>query len=106
MAYTIETNGVEWQVLNTVTDETIADFKSEEELKQFLAYEKVYEGKKRAIELLLSFPHQYFVNGKLQRTENGTENYTRWLLSINHYDSYKDSYKAIDDKLDELLNAM
>lgn len=104
MAYQIETKNGEWRVLNTVTDEIIAEFDSEQDTKQFLAYEKIYEGKKKAIEILMSFPNQWIINDKFQRTESGIEDYTKWILSINHYDTYMDYYKAIDNKLDELLN--
>lgn len=90
-------------IINTTTDEMIAEFKSEQELKRFLAYENVYEGKKRAIKILMSFPNQWTVNDKLQRTEKGIEEFTKWLLTINNYDTYADYYKAVDDKLDELL---
>ena len=104
MAYQIETKNGEWRVLNTVTDEIIAEFDSEQDIKQFLAYEKIYEGKKKAIEILMSFPNQWTINDKFQRTESGIEDYTKWILSINHYDTYTDYYKAIANKLDELLN--
>lgn len=102
----IENISEEWKVLNAGTHDIIAKFDSEQDLKEFLAYEKVYEGKKEAIKLLMSFPHGSFVNSKYQRTENGTEDYTKWLISISHHDTYTNYYKAIDDKLDELLSAV
>lgn len=53
---------------------------------------------------IMSFPNQWIINDKLQRTENGTEDYTKWLISINHHDTFTDYYRAVDDKLNELLN--
>lgn len=86
------------------TDDVIAKFDSEEVLKEFLAYEKIYEAKLEAIKLVMTFPHGSFVNSKYQKTENGSEDYTEWLKSISHHDTYTDYYYAIDHKLNALLD--
>ena len=106
MAYQIEKDSEKWKVINTITNDAITEFDSEQDVKEFLAYEKIYEGKKDAIKLIMSFPNGFIVNNEYQRIKNGTEDdYTNWLKSINHHDTFTDYYKAIDDKLDQLLSS-
>lgn len=103
LGYQIEIKNKKWSIIDTVTDGIVAEFDTEKDIKIFLANESIYEGKKKAIEILMSFPNQWRINGERQTTESGIEDYTKWLLSITHYDTYADYYKAIDAKLNELL---
>jgi len=107
MGWQIKTNNKDqWSLYSTVTDDNIATFKTQKELVNFITLEKLYEGKKKAIETLMTFPYGWNVNDK--RTVGNfrelTKQYYDWLESINSLDIYEKYYKAIDNKLDELMS--
>lgn len=102
MGWRIETNHVdEWKVISSIVDDVIAKFQTEEELKKWIAKEKLYEGKLKAIETLMSFPNQWIVNNERQRKKSG---YYDWLSSIEETKTYDEYYEKIDKKLEKLLN--
>lgn len=103
MGWSIQTNNVdEWGVFSSITDSIIAEFENEHDLKVWLSNEKIYEGKKKAVEILMTFPNQWNVNDK--RHLGYGKKYFDWLKEIEEFDTYEDYYKAIDDKLKELMN--
>ena len=109
MGWRINTNHKDkWSIFSSNTDDDIATFKTEKELVNFLALEEVYRGKKKAIEILMTFPNGWNVNGNRMSVKDGKsinkhEEYFKWLNSICDYETYDEYYKAIDDKLDELM---
>jgi len=106
MGWKINTNHIDqWSIFSTNTDDDIATFETERDLINFLAFEEIYRGKKKAIETLMTFPSGWTVNNSRMFVENRQKHdeYYNWLNSICDCDTYEKYYKAIDDKLDELL---
>lgn len=105
MGWSIETNNKnQWSIISSVTDSSIAEFNTEKDVVKFIAQEKIYEGKLKAIETLISFPSGWHINGK--RVATGSQShieYYNWAQSICLLETYGDYYKAIDDKLEELM---
>jgi len=106
MGWSIKTNNKnQWSLFSSVTDDDIAVFETQKELVNFIALEKIYEGKKKAIETLITFPNGWTVNGNRMFVENKQKHdeYYEWLYSITNIETYEEYYKAIDDKLEELM---
>jgi len=107
MGKRIITNNIDkWEIFSTVTDSVEATFTSEKDLKYFLAIEIVYDGKLKAIEKLMSFPFHCSINDVDICRDNfeGKEKYFEWYKSESQKaGSYEEYYKAIDEKLEELL---
>lgn len=107
MGWSIKTNNKnKWSLFSSVTDSNIAMFKTQKELVNFIALEQIYEGKKKAIETLMTFPNKWYVNEERIIADNYDEvhkNYFDWLNSITELKTYKEYYKAVDDKLEELM---
>ncbi|AYP68146.1 hypothetical protein PQE75_gp014 [Bacillus phage vB_BcoS-136] len=102
MGWSIQTNNMdEWSVFSSVTDSVIAKFETEHDLKVWLANDRVYEGKLKAIEILMSFPNHWNVNGERKRIANG---YYEWVRSLDNIDTYEEYHLKIDEKLDKLIN--
>ena len=92
MNYRIETNHIDiWKIINNANNYLIIDFDNERELLIWLRNYHVYEGKKRAIEVLINLSNNY-----------KGENYSTWLDSLTHSKTWGELYKTIDDKLEEL----
>jgi len=106
MGWQIKTNNNDkWSLFSTVTDDNIITFQTQKELINFIALEKVYEGKKKAIETLMTFPYGWNVNDKriVGNFGESTKQYYDWLNSISLSDTYEEYYKAIDNKLEKLM---
>jgi len=109
MGWQIKTNKEnQWSLFSTVTDDNIITFKTQKELINFIALEKIYEGKKKAIEILMTFPNGWNVNGNRMFVEDGEsrnkhDEYFKWLNSICDCETYEEYYKMIDNKLEELM---
>jgi hypothetical protein len=106
MGWFIKQKKNKWKIHSTITDSIIASFNSQKECVNFIALEEIYNGKKKAIETLMQFPHDWTVNGSryVSENENVYDQYYNWINSINNINSYEEYYKKIDEKLDELLN--
>ena len=104
MGWSIQTNNKDkWSLISSVTDSEIATYENQEELVNFIAMEQVYKGKLKAIETLLTFPDGWMINEKLT-PHNNSEKYFSWHKSVSLIsETYEEYYKAIDNKLDELL---
>lgn len=101
MGRSIRTNNVdEWEVFSSITDSVIAKFETEHDLKVWLANEDIYKGKLKAIEVLMSFPSHWNVNGERQFKKSG---YYDWLSSIEDVDTYDEYHGKIDKKLEQLM---
>jgi len=97
-----------WRINTNHTDDDIVTFKTEKDLVNFLALEEVYRGKKKAIETLMTFPNGWTVNNSRMFIEEGEsrnkhDEHYKWLEFINDCKTYKEYYKMIDNKLDELM---
>jgi len=111
MGWRINTNHTDqWSIFSSNTDDDIATFKTEKDLVNFLALEEVYRGKKKAIETLMTFPNNWTVNdNRMFVGDEGSESrkkheeYYEWLKLISKIRTYEEYYKAIDDKLFELM---
>ncbi len=107
MGWSIKTNNKdEWSLYSSISEGNIETFKTQKELVDFIALEQIYQGKKKAIETLMTFPDGWYVNGKRTFVDNRTEllkQYYDWFMSIVKLKSYEEYYKAIDDKLKELI---
>jgi len=109
MGWRINTNHIDkWNIFSSNTDDDIATFKTEKDLINFIALEEIYKGKKKAIEILMTFPNGWTVNGNRMFVEDGDnrikhEEYFTWLNSIYDCETYEEYYKMIDNKLDELM---
>jgi len=109
MGWRINTNHTDqWSIFSSNTDDDIATFETEKDLVNFLALEEVYRGKKKAIETLMTFPNGWTVNNSRMVVEEGEsrnkhDEHFAWLNSIYEIGTYEEYYKAIDDKLDELM---
>lgn len=109
MGWKIITNNKDkWEVFSSITDSIIAEFKTEQELKQHLAMEAVYGGKLKAIELLMTFPNGWTINDKrnmYNSNEKGVDTYYDWVKNLNNKtDTYEEYYEKIDKKLELLLS--
>lgn len=108
MGRRIITNNIDsWEIFSTMSDSVIEKFETEDDLKRFLALEKIYDGKLKAIEVLMSYPYQYSVNEIMLCRDNseGMNKYYSWLkLELYESDTYEEYYDMIDKKLEELLN--
>ena len=107
MGWLIKTTKTKWNIYSTVSDSIIASFKTQKECAKFIAQEKIYEGKKQAIEMLMTFPHNWNVNDSRCFTEEGKEKMKKhfeWLQTTFDAKTYEEHYKMIDDKLEELLS--
>lgn len=105
MGWRIETNNVDkWDVISSVVDDVIISFNNEDELKLWLAVDFIYEGKKKAVETLLTFPNNWTINEKSNR--GAGKKYYEWLESLDEFKTYEEYYKAIDDKLAELTGEL
>lgn len=109
MGYKIITNNKDsWELFSSITDSVIFKSNKEEELVNFLALEHIYEGKLKAIEVLLTFPNRYTINDERMfndKSKEKTTEYYNWIEKINNDSkTYEEYYKKIDDKLEELLN--
>jgi len=107
MGWRIKTNNKnKWSLFSSVTDSDIATFKTQKELVNFIALEQICDGKKKAIETLMTFPHGWNVNEVKYIAENHQElnqEYYDWVMEISKFKTYEEYYKAVDDKLDELF---
>lgn len=107
MGRKIITNGEDkWEIFSTITDSVIAEFNTKEGIKRFVAMERIYNSKLEAIQELICFPRGWVVNDERQLNENHEqfEAYDAWYKNIlENETTYEDYYKAIDDKLEELL---
>lgn len=101
----IVTNNVDkWEVVSNVNDRVVADFKSEAEMKYWLAQEHVYNGKLEAIRLLLTYPNRWTINGETDYEFSMA--YNHWYDSILGTKTYGEYYKKIDAKLNELVTQL
>lgn len=109
MGWSIKTNNKDkWSVYSSVSDSVIAMFNTEKELVNFLALDKIYVTKKKAIELLMTFPNDWTVNDERTITEDRRDKldlYFNWEKSIFKAETYEEYYKLIDDKLEELMGS-
>ena len=106
MGWRINTNNIDQRsIFSSVTDDDIAKFNTQEELLNFIALEEIYKGKKKAIEILMTYPNGWTVNNKrmFMSDEQKHDEYFKWLYSISDHDTYEEYYKAIDNKLNELM---
>ncbi len=107
MGRRIITNNVDkWEVFSSNTDSVIAEFKTEAGLKHFLAMETIYDAKLKAIEGLMCYPRGWTVNNKpmISANREQADVYMDWFSDISEKnDTYEAFYKAIDEKLTELL---
>lgn len=103
MMFKVETKNEKWQALWQHNGEIIQEFESEQELKSFLALQSVYAEKIKAINLLMTYPNQVIVNGKVETSESGSEEFGAFMDSLSLGQTYKEWHKAIDEKLEELL---
>lgn len=107
MGWSIKTNNKDkWNLYSSISESNIATFKTQKELVNFIALEQVYEGKKKAIETLMTFPEGWYVNNnRIFNPQNiNREDYFVWLKSIFNYKTYEEYYEVIDKKLNELMN--
>ena len=105
MGWSIKNKDNKWEIWSSITDSVIASFNEEKECVRFIAFEEIYKGKKKAIEELLCFPSGWHINNERQWRNKEQDEYFEWIKSINeNCDTYKEYYKRIDQKLDELLN--
>ena len=111
MGWQIKTNNKDqWSLFSSITDSNIVTFEKQKDLVNFIALEKVYEGKKKAIEILMTFPNGWtvndsriFVGDEGSESRNKHNKYFAWLNSICDCETYEEYYKMIDNKLDELM---
>jgi hypothetical protein len=103
----IKTNSKdEWTLISAFAGFDIASFKTKKELLHFLAQQQIYEGRKKAVEMLMTYPNRWIINGNKIIADNYDdvyEKYFYWVNSINSKASFPEYYKAIDDKLAELM---
>lgn len=97
-----------WELYSTITDTIIWKFKTEKDLKKFLALEVITEAKIKAIQELLTFPNGRTINGEFiftNKIKKNNEKITSWLKSIRtNPKNYEDYFEKVDKKLQELLN--
>lgn len=106
MGWSILVNNNKWSIFSSVTDSIVEEFDSQQECANFIAKDKIYEAKKKAIEILMTFPDGWYINKKRKLLENRNELldvYYNWVKSLYNYGTYDEYYKAIDDKLNELM---
>jgi hypothetical protein len=92
-----------WEIHSTVTDSMIDSFDTQKECVKFIALDRIYRGKKQAIEELMTFPNGWSVNGERYFGKDKSEEYYNWLKTIYDYNTYEEYYEKIDKKLEELL---
>lgn len=106
MGWNILVNNNKWSIFSSVTDSIVEEFDSQQECANFIAKDKIYEAKKKAIETLITFPSGWCINGErilLKNTYELLDDYFDWVKSLYNYGTYDEYYKAIDDKLNELM---
>jgi len=104
MGWSIKTNNKSyWNVFYSVTDCNIATFRTKEGLIRFLATDRIYSGKLKAIEILMTFPNDWYINDERMREIEKLTEYYDWYNSICVLGTNKEYFKAIDDKLQELM---
>lgn len=104
MGWSIKNTNNKWDVYSSVTDSCIASLNSQKECAKFIALEKVYDGKKKAIEELMRFPNGWYVNGSRRLNDTDSiDQYYNWIISISDCNTYEEYYERIDKKLNELL---
>lgn len=101
MGRQVRTNGDKWEVFSTVVDEVVATFDSKQEVAKWFAQEGLYKAKLDAIQTIMTFPNQWFVDGEYQ-TGNNSKFYS-WRDKLYNKDTYEEYYKMIDDKFNELM---
>jgi hypothetical protein len=103
----IKTNNKDsWKLY--ISNDLIFDFKSEQELKNFLANEIIYEAKLTAIKELMIYPCKYKVNGQYDYEINKGQLfvYNDWYdKTISICKTYEEWWSKIDSKLKELLKS-
>jgi polyribonucleotide nucleotidyltransferase len=107
MGWSIKTNNKDkWSLYSSVSESIIATFKTQKELVNFIYTDQIYEGKKKAIETLMTFPSGWTVNNSrmFECDTKCFEDYSNWLKTVIRSKTYEEYYKAIDDKLNELIN--
>ena len=63
MGYKVETNNKDrWVIYDTNVEEIILECETEQEIKKFLALDRVYKAKIAAIEVLMTYPNRWTVN--------------------------------------------
>ena len=92
-----------WKVRALDLDRFIYECDTKEEIIHFVANEQIYEGKINAIEVLYSFPEGLTVNGVYYSAVQRTKDYYHWLDSIAAIKNWNERFKAIDEKLDEMM---
>ncbi len=104
MAHVINTNHTDhWELYSTIAEGSLAVFKTKNELIRYIANEKVYEGKLRAIEEMMIFPEGWAVNYQRQVPKSfAFVDWERELLNAPD-DQY---YKLIDEKYEELMKQL
>lgn len=105
MGWSILVNNNKWSIFSSVTDSIVEEFDSQQECANFIAKDKIYEAKKKAIETLITFPSSWRINGEriLLKNDELLDDYFDWANSLYNYGTYDEYYKAIDDKLNELM---
>lgn len=107
MGWSIKTNNEnKWELYSSVSESVIASFDNQKDLISFIATEQIYEGKKKAIESLMTFPEGWTVNDERCLLENRIElldKHFEWVKSLCKFKTYEEYYQAIDDKLKELM---
>ena len=104
MSWSINTNNKdEWSIYSSIIEDVIITFKTKEELIKFIATKDVYDGKKKAIEIFMTFPEDWVINQRRVTDREGYRAYYNWLTSIYELNTYEEQYKAIDDKLKEFM---
>jgi hypothetical protein len=94
-----------WQLYSTIADDIIAEFKTEKDLKEYIALEKIYDTKIQAIKELMIFPVGWTINEKRVPllTDEMLNKFNDWLEDLVDIDDNNEYYKNIDNKLNELL---
>lgn len=108
MGRVIRTNNKDsWKLYSTISEGTIAKFETEKDLKKFIAQEAVYDGKLKAIEYLMTYPHKWMVNDEIIYNDDSKvvfQSYYDWQEEIQDSKTYEEYYRKIDDKLKELMS--
>ena len=102
----ITNNKDSWKLY--LNGELIEDYKTEQELKNFLANQIIYEAKLIAIKELMMYPCRYKVNGKYDYEINKDQLlvYSNWYQeTIENCKTYEKWWNNIDDKLEELMKS-
>ncbi|AKO91968.1 hypothetical protein BEH_07565 [Priestia filamentosa] len=92
-----------WALYSSIVEDSIVEFKTEDELKAYMAREMVYEGKLKAIELLMDFPHRLVVNDSVQVCPMKLQ-YHNWYTRLLATTTDEEYFRCIDSKLNELMN--